>query len=201
MGTLTTSFETSEAAYAVDRDGVIVMWNLAAEKTFGYPASESLGKRCWKLMGGKDIYGNRCCHKHCLHRKMAFRHEPVNSFKAVYKTACGDYEQFKVSCLTIFDSGGEELLLHFCRPDKDNQMNTTNNVKSWNSCSIHAGVLTPREIQIMTLLADGISTREIASTLFISSSTVRNHIQNVLHKFEVHTRLEAVMLSKQLDLI
>jgi len=93
------------------------------------------------------------------------------------------------------------LLLHFCRPDKDNQMNTASHVKSWTSCNGHVGVLTSREIQIMTLLAEGISTREIASTLFISASTVRNHIQNVLHKFDVHTRLEAVMLGKQLHLI
>jgi len=201
VGKLSTSFESSEAAYAVDRDGVIVMWNLAAEKAFGYPASEALGQRCWKLMGGKDIFGNRCCGKRCSHREMAFQHEPVNGFKAVYKTAIGNCQQFKVSCLTVFDPGGAELLLHFCRPDKGNQVNTVNHVKSWTSRSSHAGVLTWREIQILTLLAEGISTREIASTLFISASTVRNHIQNVLHKLDVHTRLEAVMLSKQLDLI
>ena len=198
MGTLTTLFETSEAAYAVDRDGVIVMWNLAAESTFGYSATEALGQRCWKLMGGKDIYGNRCCQKHCSHREMAFWHEPVNRFKAVYKTANEHYDQFNVSCLTVFEPGGEEMLLHLCRPDLDNQVN---HVKNSTSNSARVEELTPREIQVMTLLAEGITTREIASTLFISASTVRNHIQNILHKLDVHTRLEAVMLSKQLKLI
>ena len=41
---------TGEAAFAVDRHGSIVLWNDAAEQTFGYPHAEALGKKCWELM-------------------------------------------------------------------------------------------------------------------------------------------------------
>jgi len=39
--------------------------------------------------------------------------------------------------------------------------------------------LTPREIEVLGLLAEGTSTREIAKNLFISVTTARNHIQNL----------------------
>ncbi len=52
--------------------------------------------------------------------------------------------------------------------------------------------LTDREREVLSLLAQGLSTRDIAQTLSISPSTARNHIQNILHKLNVHSRLEAV---------
>jgi DNA-binding NarL/FixJ family response regulator len=53
-------------------------------------------------------------------------------------------------------------------------------------------VLTPRQCQVLTLLAEGHGTREIAQLMSISPNTVRNHVQNILQKLHVHTRLEAV---------
>lgn len=47
-------------------------------------------------------------------------------------------------------------------------------------------------------LAAGMDTRMIASMLFISPITVRNHIQNLLRKLGVHSRLEAVALAHHL---
>ena len=52
--------------------------------------------------------------------------------------------------------------------------------------------LTPREIEVLRRLASGASTREIADAMFISVTTVRTHIQNVLRKLEVHSKLAAV---------
>jgi two-component system response regulator DevR len=52
--------------------------------------------------------------------------------------------------------------------------------------------LTPRERQVLELLAQGQSKEEIARRLFLSSNTVRNHIQNILTKLGAHSRLEAV---------
>jgi two-component system nitrate/nitrite response regulator NarL len=50
-------------------------------------------------------------------------------------------------------------------------------------------------------LARGHGTQDIAALLFISSSTVRNHIQHILEKLQVHTRLEAVDIAIKHDLI
>ena len=52
--------------------------------------------------------------------------------------------------------------------------------------------LTEREIQVLVLLARGEGTNSIAKELTISKTTARNHIQNILPKLGVHTRLEAV---------
>jgi DNA-binding NarL/FixJ family response regulator len=53
--------------------------------------------------------------------------------------------------------------------------------------------LTPREKEILDLLASGWSTSAIASKLYISQATVRNHVQHILAKLGVHGRLEAIL--------
>jgi DNA-binding CsgD family transcriptional regulator len=53
--------------------------------------------------------------------------------------------------------------------------------------------LTPRQHQVLELLAHGRSTAEIAQTLQISDQTVRNHIRHLLAELSVRTRLEAVV--------
>jgi two-component system nitrate/nitrite response regulator NarL len=52
--------------------------------------------------------------------------------------------------------------------------------------------LTPREWQILTLLADGKSTAVIARELVVSIETVRSHVKAVMRKLQVHTRVAAI---------
>ncbi len=54
-------------------------------------------------------------------------------------------------------------------------------------------ILTKREKEVFDLLIQNMSTREIASTLFISEKTVRNHISNVMQKLGVRGRAHAVI--------
>ena len=63
------------------------------------------------------------------------------------------------------------------------------------------GKLTPREDEILRLLARGTDTGGIAAELMISRTTVRNHIQHILHKLGVHSRLEAVSLLHDQELV
>jgi two-component system nitrate/nitrite response regulator NarL len=58
-----------------------------------------------------------------------------------------------------------------------------------------AGYLTPRERQVLGLLMEGASNKDMARRLSIRSNTVRTHVQNVLTKLQVHTRLGAVSLA------
>jgi DNA-binding NarL/FixJ family response regulator len=51
--------------------------------------------------------------------------------------------------------------------------------------------LTPRELEILGQLADGMTDREIAEALFISKKTASVHVSNVLHKLDVTNRVEA----------
>lgn len=52
--------------------------------------------------------------------------------------------------------------------------------------------LTPRQAQVLRLLAQGRSTKQIADELHLSVETVRNHIRHVFRALGVHSRLEAV---------
>ena len=55
------------------------------------------------------------------------------------------------------------------------------------------GELTKREVQVLWQMAQGKSSKEISNALYISNATVRTHIQRILNKLEVHSRLEAVL--------
>jgi DNA-binding NarL/FixJ family response regulator len=55
--------------------------------------------------------------------------------------------------------------------------------------------LTKQERNVLNLLAHGHGVDVIADQLSISKNTVRNHIQNILRKLNVHSRLEAVALA------
>lgn len=54
--------------------------------------------------------------------------------------------------------------------------------------------LTEREREVADLLASGLSNAEIADTLYLSIYTVKNHVSNILMKFQVHSRTELVAL-------
>jgi DNA-binding NarL/FixJ family response regulator len=55
--------------------------------------------------------------------------------------------------------------------------------------------LTPRERLVLECMADGLDRQAIAQRLFLSTNTVRTHIQNILTKLQVHSSLEAVALA------
>jgi len=61
--------------------------------------------------------------------------------------------------------------------------------------------LTSRELDVLELLVEGVSTRGIAERLFVSINTARNHVQRVLAKLGVHSRLEAVALATREGLV
>jgi DNA-binding NarL/FixJ family response regulator len=57
--------------------------------------------------------------------------------------------------------------------------------------------LTSREIEVLQELADGITNQEIASRLFISENTVKNHIHNILEKLNLNNRREAIDFARK----
>jgi len=61
--------------------------------------------------------------------------------------------------------------------------------------------LSKRELEILSLLAQGHSNQEIAAKLFVSLSTVKTHIQNLFEKLDVKRRTQAVEKAKRLNLI
>ena len=57
--------------------------------------------------------------------------------------------------------------------------------------------LTPRELEILRALTEGMSTPEICEKLFIAPNTLRTHVQNIMGKLRVHSKLEAVAFALQ----
>jgi PAS domain S-box-containing protein len=61
--------------------------------------------------------------------------------------------------------------------------------------------LTPRQFEVLQLLAEGLTTTAIAAQLAISEETARNHIRGVLAALNCHSRLEAVAAARRFGLI
>ena len=61
--------------------------------------------------------------------------------------------------------------------------------------------LTPREQEVMVLLAEGNSAKEAAAKLFISPKTVENHRTNIMNKLDLHSTLELVRYAARLGLV
>ena len=61
--------------------------------------------------------------------------------------------------------------------------------------------LTPREHEILALIAQGLSNREIGEKLFVSENTVKTHSSRLFEKMQVNRRVQAVQRGKELGLI
>ena len=58
-------------------------------------------------------------------------------------------------------------------------------------------ILSDRELEILQLIAEGWSNRQIADHLYLSPHTVKNHVHNILKKMRVQHRLEAIKYASE----
>jgi len=61
--------------------------------------------------------------------------------------------------------------------------------------------ITPRELEILAAIAEGLSTREIAEKLFVSENTVKTHSSRLFDKLSAKRRTQAVQIAKEAGLI
>ena len=61
--------------------------------------------------------------------------------------------------------------------------------------------LSARELEVLSLIAKGLSNQEIASSLFVSVNTIKTHVTNLFYKLEVTRRTQAVEKAKKLSII
>jgi ATP/maltotriose-dependent transcriptional regulator MalT len=61
--------------------------------------------------------------------------------------------------------------------------------------------MTPRELEVLELMAQGMSNREIAEKLFVSENTIKTHSSRVFDKLGAKRRTQAVQMGKELGLL
>jgi DNA-binding NarL/FixJ family response regulator len=67
--------------------------------------------------------------------------------------------------------------------------------RTWDVRHPGISVASPRELEVLGMIAAGYQTADIAERLVLSSETIKSHVQNVLLKFNAHTRAEAVAIA------
>lgn len=70
-----------------------------------------------------------------------------------------------------------------------------------NEQSVRELAITPRELEILGLIADGLSNREIADRLFVSENTVKTHSSRLFQKLGASRRTQAAQRGRDLGLI
>jgi len=176
------------AVFRTASDGRIAEWNPEAERLTGITAGEAVGRPCWDVIAGRDADGGLLCHPGCSTARLAREGWPVRSVEAQLRTPSG---RKRLLVSTIVLGGDSPTILHTMHEAVDSATPAAEG---------GAHVLTPRQREILVLLAQGIRAREIATILTLSETTVRNHIQAILMGLGVHSQLEAVARARTLTL-
>jgi PAS domain S-box-containing protein len=208
---------TSDPTFAVDSEGLIAAWNCGAESLFGSTAADALGKPCGELLRGRDECG-AVCSDNCTIRQAIDQRHAVRNFDLEVQTA-GGRQWCNVSVLSAEDNGSTRpIAIHVVRPIdlrkrlellmRDFVVSATS-VTPENATAMIAATRAPakdtqlsaRELEILRLVAQGKTSKDIAEQLSISRTTVNNHIQHILQKLNSRSRLEAVRRAEHAGLI
>jgi PAS domain S-box-containing protein len=205
-----------DAAFAARPQEGIIAWNEDAQRLLGYRSSDVLGRPCHQVLAGRDVFGNEFCCESCALVRMAQSREAIARFDVRYRHKSGRVVPVGVSIVVIPNGSPSQVdLIHVLdsrrlKPAKDRRGSGRTSLfhdpnphrqearSSPVSSSFH---LTRREIEVLRLMGEGFGTRAIAGQLNISVATTRNHIQNILNRLEVHSRLEAVSVARRCCLI
>jgi PAS domain S-box-containing protein len=209
----------ADGAFVIDENQRIVYWNQAAQEILGYTSEEVAGRACYEILEGRGDTGQSICGYHCYVAAIAATGGPVTSYDTRVHTNSGESRWISVSILSFPASDNSNpLIVHLFRDATQKRqseqftrqvMEAAQQVRA-SSISLpplpvpsNSPVqdLTDREREVLSLLAQGQSTGDIAQALSISHSTARNHIQNILHKLNVHSRLEAVAYAYEHGLV
>ncbi|HET9490276.1 MAG TPA: LuxR C-terminal-related transcriptional regulator [Methylomirabilota bacterium] len=185
-----------DGAFVVGADGRLRLWNRAAEKILGYPAREVIGRACCEVLRGYDEHANRVCYPGCQVTTLLGLGESVQAFDMRTTTKAGRPVWLNISVLTAPGPGSGAVSVHLFR-DVTATRELVRLVHERLTAAAEpqdpaAETLTRREVEILQLLARGVRTADIAERLHVSRATVKNHVQHILAKLGLHSRLEAV---------
>jgi len=197
-------------AFANDEEHRIIFWNRGAEEITGRSAAQTLGRSCHEVFGARDSFGNRFCAEACAVTTSIGRGEAIRRFEV---TAVAGAKPAQVLGFTILQyrdaSSGKTIAVHLVdqvrsRPELarvPGRLNPERDpaalraTRTSNASPSRSVDLSERERQVLRSIASGMSNKAIATSCGISVATARNHVQHILQKLGVHSKLEAVALA------
>lgn len=194
---------TEDGVFAVDDEEQIVFWNGAARRILGFRARDVLGRKCYEVIGdGPDYCGHTDCGPNCGVLQRARRGRGTESYDVMARTSAGSHRLLNISIVVLKGKSAKSTLaVHLFRDVSEarrSQLEVQRGLLEASQASGHRhgdprGRLTPRESEVLRLLSTGLGNAKIAEVMGISATTVRNHIDHVLTKLGVHSKLEAVV--------
>jgi DNA-binding CsgD family transcriptional regulator len=122
-----------------------------------------------------------------------------------------EFEIYAGAIAIIFTGLGIWIALKLSKPKSDSyrvetkiiekEIFKTNDQFVFNSVAFDELGISKREIEVLQLMANGLSNQEIADQLFVSLNTIKTHISRLFEKMEVKRRTQAIELAKKLSLI
>lgn len=205
---------TGDGVFIVDANRHIVRWNMAAEKILKYSENEVLNHDCFRVISGRSLPNKDHCSRNCKIHSSILKGAPAHNFDLLTQTGDGKSLWLNVTTLSPFDSS-EPFIAHIVRDvtheknavlalerllgdlassnlkpgEGSGEKQAASRYRTFDKSSI---ALSGREIEVLTLLAEGLSTKSLAQKLNISHFTARNHIQNILVKLGLHSKAQAV---------
>lgn len=170
----TTLREVRVPSFIADRTGIVTWLNEAAAEEFG----DLRGRPFSSIVPREEV----AFVKLQLDRKLAHL-ASVTDYELEVVTRDGRRRRAEVSSVAI--EGGDRCHAVF----------GIVLVRSGRAPAAGSSVLTARQAEVLSLIAHGASTRQIAESLHLSPETVRNHVRNILRRLGVHSRVEAVAVA------
>ncbi len=210
---------TADGVFIVDAGKRILRWNKGAERILGLSENDVLSRECYRVIPGKSRTDKVICSPNCKIHSSVLKGTPQKNFDILTQAGEGNQIWLNVSVVASTDSS-DPFIAHIVRDitqEKTKELaleqflaelgvynpapreNSTDKpsytpvvAAGFSSADKTPAVLSDREIEVLTLLAEGLSTKSLAQKLGISHFTARNHIQNILVKLELHSKAQAV---------
>lgn len=181
---------TAAPVFALDEELTVVAWNESAERLTGIDAADAVGRPCWDVLAGRDDDGGVVCHRSCSRARLAREGWPLEALEMHIRCAKG---RRRVAIDTVAVADRERpLFLHLMRDAPSSPAGRRRLPGEMGP----PPRLTPRQLEVLHLLGDGIPARAIAARLGLTESTVRNHIRAMLLGLGAHSQLEALFRAR-----
>ena len=200
---------TGDAVFVVGPDYRIVHWDQRMESLTGTLAEEAVGERCFGVVLGEREGGGPFCAHGCSVMHLAQEGRPVSSYDMRINTRSGQKRWVNVSNLTVETEEGP-YLVHLFRDSQGThdtmemargliQLSSKKDAPAPNRRDVPA--LTTRQLEVLKLLSEGKSVKEIGTELYLSQATVRNHVRSVLQALGAHSQLEALAKAREISIL